>query len=174
MSCMLFPFQSFQPKLGRGAFVHPTAAVVGKVSLGERASVWPNASLRADLNRISVGAGSNVQDNAALHVSRKFPVKVGKFVSIGHGAIVHGCTIGDHCIVGMGAIVLNGARVGKNCLVAAGALVPEGRRVPAGSLVMGVPGKVVRRLTRAEIQRLKANALEYLALANAHAGRRNR
>ncbi len=168
---MLFSFKSAVPKLGAGCFIHPTAVVVGDVRFGSRCSVWLNASIRADQNKIALGNASNVQDNAVLHVSRQAAVKIGSHVSIGHSAIVHGCTIGDHTIIGMGAILLNGARIGKNCLVAAGALVTENARVPAGSLVMGVPGKVVRRLSKAEIKALKTNALEYLRLAQSHRGK---
>ena len=123
------------------------------------------------MNRIVIGEGSNVQDNAAIHVSKRAAVKIGNYVSIGHSAIVHGCTVGDNTIIGMGAILLNGAHIGKNCLVAAGALVTEKTRIPAGSLVVGVPGKVVRCLTKAEIKGLKANAKEYLQLAQSHCGK---
>lgn len=168
---MFFSFKSAVPKRGAGCFIHPTAAVVGDVRFGSRCSVWLNASIRADLNRIVIGEGSNVQDNAALHVAKHAAVKVGKHVSIGHSAVVHGCTIGDNTVVGMGAIILNGARIGTNCLIAAGALVTENVRIPAGALVMGVPGKVVRRLSKAEIRALKTNALEYIQLAQSYRGK---
>ncbi|HIH16211.1 MAG TPA: gamma carbonic anhydrase family protein [Candidatus Diapherotrites archaeon] len=168
---MLFPFGSVFPRLARRAFVHPLAAVVGRVSIGADSSVWLHAVIRADLNKINIGAKTNIQDNASLHVSRKAPIKIGDGVSIGHGAIVHGCVIGSNCIIGMGSIVLNRARIGRNCLVAAGAVVTEGMRIPTGSLVMGVPAKVKRKLSKAEIRGLRANACEYVALAASHAGK---
>ncbi len=167
---MLFPFNSFKPKIHPSVFIHPAAMVTGQVSLSDHVSVWPGVSIRADFQPVKIGEASNIQDNAVLHVTPKQGVRVGKFVSIGHGAIVHACTIGDHCIVGMGSVVLSGARIGKNCMLAAGTVILENACIPAGSLVVGVPGKVKRRLSKAEQRALKGNALEYLELAAAYRG----
>ena len=119
----------------------PTATVIGDVLLGAETGIWFGAVLRGDRDRIEIGAGSNVQDNAVVHTSRGFPARIGKEVSVGHGAILHGCTIGDRVLVGMGAIVMNGAVVGEDSIIAAGAVVTEGSAIPPGSVVMGVPGR---------------------------------
>ena len=151
------------------AFVADNATVAGDVRLGRDSSVWYGAVLRADTGRITVGAGSNVQDNAVLHTGPGLDVTVGRGTSVGHGAVVHGCTVGDGCLIGMHATILNGAVIGDGCLIAAGALVPENMQVPAGSLVIGVPGKVVRPVSAAQAAAIKANEEEYLELARAHA-----
>ncbi|PZN10706.1 MAG: gamma carbonic anhydrase family protein [Bacillota bacterium] len=149
------------PRIAPDAYVAPGAAVIGRVYLGEESSVWFGAVLRGDLDEIRLGAGSNVQDNAVLHVDRGQPCLVGRDVTIGHGAIVHGCTIEDECLIGMGAVILSGARVGRGSLVGAGALVPEGREIPPGSLVLGIPARVVRSLTSGEREALRAAAARY-------------
>ncbi|MFG2681020.1 gamma carbonic anhydrase family protein [Streptomyces sp. NPDC048392] len=157
-----------EPKVDAEAFVAPTSAVVGDVTLHAGASVWYGAVLRGDVERISVGANSNVQDNCTLHADPGFPVTVGERVSIGHNAVVHGATVEDDCLVGMGATVLNGAVIGAGSLVAAQALVPQGMRVPPGSLVAGVPAKVKRELTDEERQGVTLNGTMYAALAGQH------
>ncbi len=156
------------PKVDAEAFVAPTASVVGEVTLHAGASVWYGAVLRGDVERISVGASSNVQDNCTLHADPGFPVTVGERVSIGHNAVVHGATVEDDCLIGMGATVLNGAVIGAGFLVAAQALVPQGMRVPPGSLVAGVPAKVKRELTEEERQGVTLNGTMYAALARQH------
>ncbi|MFI1755530.1 gamma carbonic anhydrase family protein [Streptomyces sp. NPDC020571] len=156
------------PKVDADAFVAPTASVVGDVTLHAGASVWYGAVLRGDVERISVGASSNVQDNCTLHADPGFPVTVGERVSIGHNAVVHGATVEDDCLIGMGATVLNGAVIGAGSLVAAQALVPQGMRVPPGSLVAGVPAKVKRELTEEERQGVTLNGTMYAALAGQH------
>ncbi|MFD5221015.1 gamma carbonic anhydrase family protein [Streptomyces tendae] len=156
------------PKVDAESFVAPTASVVGDVTLHAGASVWYGAVLRGDVERISVGADSNVQDNCTLHADPGFPVTVGERVSIGHNAVVHGATVEDDCLIGMGATVLNGAVIGAGSLVAAQALVPQGMRVPPGSLVAGVPAKVKRELTEEERQGVTLNGTMYAALAGAH------
>ena len=138
------------------------ANVIGLVHLAARSSVWFGATLRGDNEPIEVGEGSNVQELCMLHTDPGFPLKVGAGCTIGHRAILHGCTIGANSLVGMGAIVLNGATIGENCLIGAGALVPEGRDVPAGSLVVGAPGKAIRQLDEAAIDGLKLSALSYV------------
>ncbi|MET9442191.1 gamma carbonic anhydrase family protein [Streptomyces sp. NPDC006610] len=157
-----------EPEIAGDAFVAPTAAVIGDVTLGAGASVWYGAVLRGDVERISVGARSNVQDNCTLHADPGFPVTVGERVSIGHNAVVHGATVEDDCLIGMGATVLNGAVVGAGSLVAAQALVPQGMRVPPGSLVAGVPAKVRRELSAEEREGLTLNGTMYAALAGQH------
>ena len=157
------------PQVGAAAFVADNATLAGDVTLAEESSVWYGAVLRADTGRITVGAGSNVQDNAVLHTGPGLDVTVGRGTSVGHGAVVHGCTVGDGCLIGMHATILNGAVIGDGCLIAAGALVPENMQVPGGSLVIGIPGKVVRPVSAAQAAAIKANEEEYLELARAHA-----
>lgn len=157
------------PQVGAAAFVADNATLAGDVTLAEESSVWYGAVLRADTGRIAIGENSNVQDNAVLHTGPGLDVTVGRGTSVGHGAVVHGCTVGDGCLIGMHATILNGAVIGDGCLIAAGALVPENMQVPAGSLVIGVPGKVVRPVSAAQADAIKANEEEYLELARAHA-----
>ncbi|NXY93473.1 gamma carbonic anhydrase family protein [Streptomyces sp. BR123] len=156
------------PRIDPTAFTAPTSVVVGDVTLAPGASIWYSAVLRADCGPIVLGADSNVQDNCTLHVDPGFPVTVGERVSIGHNAVVHGCTVEDDCLIGMGATVLNGAVIGAGSLVAAQALVPQGMVVPPGSLVAGVPAKVRRPLTDEEREGLKVNAAMYVELAEQH------
>ncbi|GHH50375.1 gamma carbonic anhydrase family protein [Streptomyces candidus] len=158
-----------QPRLAPGAFAAPTSVVVGEVTMAEGASLWYHAVLRADCGPIVLGADSNIQDNCTVHVDPGFPVTVGERVSVGHNAVLHGCTVEDDVLIGMGATVLNGAHIGAGSLVAAQALVPQGMRVPPGSLVAGVPAKVRRELTEEEREGLKVNALMYRDLAQQHA-----
>lgn len=156
------------PDLDPTSFVATGARVVGGVTLGAGASVWYNAVLRADGDTITVGANSNLQDNVSVHVDAGRPVVIGENVSVGHNAVVHGCTIGDGSLIGMGAVVLNGARIGSGCLVAGGAVVLEGSDIPDGSLVAGVPAKVRRELTDEERAGLLRNAEHYLAHVQEH------
>jgi carbonic anhydrase/acetyltransferase-like protein (isoleucine patch superfamily) len=157
-----------EPQIDESAFVAAGARVVGAVRLEEGASVWYNAVLRADGDSITIGAGSNLQDNVSVHVDRGSPVVIGRDVSVGHNAVVHGCTIGDGSLIGMGAVILNGARIGAGCLIAGGAVVLEGAEIPAGSLVAGVPGKVRRALGDDEKERLRGNARIYREHLAAH------
>jgi carbonic anhydrase/acetyltransferase-like protein (isoleucine patch superfamily) len=157
-----------EPKIDEAAFVAPTSSVIGDVTLEAGASVWYGAVVRGDVERISVGAESNVQDNCTLHADPGFPVRIGARVSVGHNAVVHGATVEDDCLIGMGATVLNGAVIGAGSLVAAQALVPQGMQVPPGSLVAGVPAKVKRELTEEERQGVTLNGTLYADLAKAH------
>ncbi len=152
------------PKTAPSAFIHKTAVVSGAVTLGEDVSVWPGAVLRGDIAEIVVGENSNIQDNACVHVNYNCPAIIGKGVSVGHGAIIHGSKIGDNCLIGMNAVVLE-SEIGPNCLIGAGAVVTAGKNIPAGSLVMGVPAKVVRELSEDEINGVLQNAREYVRLA---------
>ncbi|MCX5522554.1 gamma carbonic anhydrase family protein [Streptomyces bobili] len=157
-----------EPKVDQEAFVAPTSSVIGDVTLAAGASVWYGAVLRGDVERISVGARSNIQDNCTLHADPGFPVTIGERVSVGHNAVVHGASVGDDCLIGMGATVLNGAVIGAGSLVAAQALVPQGMEVPPGSLVAGVPAKIRRELTEEERQGVTLNGTLYADLAKAH------
>jgi carbonic anhydrase/acetyltransferase-like protein (isoleucine patch superfamily) len=151
-----------QPKLGKGVFIAHGAAVLGDVTLGNYSSVWYNAVLRGDINRIVVGHYTNVQDNAVLHLADDFPCIVGNYVTIGHSAVVHACKVGDETLVGMGSVILDGAVIGKQSIIGAKALVTQGSKIPPGSLVLGAPAKVVRTLTREERAGLKAWAQKYV------------
>ena len=153
------------PTLAPTARVAETAVLVGRVTLGEEASVWYGAVLRGDDNSVAVGAGTNVQDNAVLHCDPAYPLVVGRDVTVGHAAVVHGCTVGDRCLIGMGAILLNGCVIGEECIVGAGALVTQHKEIPPGSLVMGSPAKVVRPLTPEERAGLAQSAAEYRRVA---------
>ena len=157
-----------KPAVDDTAWVAPNATLAGSVRVGPGASIWYGAVLRADNEPITIGADSNVQDNCAFHVDRGKPVTLGEGVSVGHGAVVHGATIGDHVLVGMGAIVMNGAVIGDETLVAAGALITEGMEVPPRSLVAGVPAKVRRELTDAEVAKLHENATIYTGHRDLH------
>ncbi len=158
------------PALDDTAFVAGGARIVGDVRLGPQASVWYNAVLRADGDSITVGARSNLQDNVSVHVDRGSPVVIGEDVSVGHNAVVHGCTIGDGSLIGMGSVILNGAVIGAGCLIAGGAVVLEGAVIPDGSLVAGVPAKVRRELTEEERAGLIRNAAAYLTHTETHLG----
>ncbi|MDQ1122013.1 gamma carbonic anhydrase family protein [Microbacterium trichothecenolyticum] len=160
------------PTVSDDAFVASGARVIGDVTLGAGSSVWYNAVLRGDSAAIVVGDRSNVQDNVSVHVDRGRPVRIGSDVSIGHNAVVHGCTIGDGSLIGMGSVILSGAEIGAGCLVAGGAVVLEGTVVPAGSLVAGVPAKVRRALTDEERAGIRRNAETYLAHSARHSGAR--
>ncbi|WP_458779232.1 gamma carbonic anhydrase family protein [Arthrobacter sp. D3-16] len=164
----LYPFAGNTPAVHESAFVAPTASIIGNATLAEDSSAFYGVSVRADTAAISVGAGSNLQDNVVLHADPGFPCTVGERVSVGHAAVVHGCTVEDDCLVGMGATILNGAVIGAGSLVAAGAVVLEGTVVPPRSLVAGVPGKVRRELTDEEYDGVRANASRYIELAQAH------
>lgn len=144
--------------------IFPGAVVVGAVTLGENCSVWYNAVIRADEDAIVIGDGTNIQDNAVLHVTTGLPLTLGSHVTVGHGAILHSCTVGDDSLIGMGATVLDGAVIGKGCLIAAGAVVTPRSVIPDGSMVMGAPGKVRRELTAEEIADIRRNAQVYMAL----------
>ena len=160
---MLRPFRSIHPTVHPSAFVDMSAQVIGDVHIGPESSVWMNVVVRGDVNHIRIGSRTNVQDLTLVHVMREtHPTIIGDNVTIGHSAVVHGCTIEDLCLVGMGAILLNGCRIGAGSIVAAGTLVPEGMIVPPGSMVMGVPGKVRRSLTREEDVSIKWYADNYV------------
>jgi carbonic anhydrase/acetyltransferase-like protein (isoleucine patch superfamily) len=159
-----------QPSVSSEAWVAPTATVVGSATIGAGTGIFYGAVVRADMEDITIGAGSNIQDSAVVHADPGHPAQIGNNVSVGHGAVLHGCTIGDGALVGMNATVLNGAVIGAGSLIAAQALVLEGTEVPPGSLVAGVPGKVRRPLTTEEIEHCSQNAITYTELTNKHRG----
>ncbi len=156
------------PRIAPSAFVHPRAFVCGDVTIGPRVSVWPFAAIRGDTAAVNIGADSNVQDGAILHVDHGMPCVIGERVGIGHRAIVHGATVSDDCLIAMGAVLLNGVRVGSGSIIGAGALCPEGFDVPADSLVLGIPGRVVRQTTPEERARIRATVESYLTLQEQH------
>jgi len=151
-----------RPKLGKGVYIATGAVVLGDVTLGDFSSVWYNAVVRGDINRIVVGRHTNIQDNAVLHLAYEFPCLLGNYVTVGHSAVVHACTVGDEVLVGIGAVILDGAVIGRQSIIGAGALVTQGAKIPPGSLVLGAPAKVARVLTRGERARLKAWAESYV------------
>ena len=163
---MKYSLGNKQVKLvGEGHFIASNAAVIGNVTLHENSSVWFSCVLRGDAERIEVGAGSNIQDGTVLHADPGFPMVVGRNVTVGHNAMLHGCTIGDGSLVGIGAVVLNGAKVGKGCLIGANALVTEGMEIPDGSLVLGSPAKIRTQLSEEQRLALMHNADHYMGNA---------
>ena len=150
------------PTLGQGVYLARGSVVLGDVTLGDNASVWYNAVLRGEINRIVIGHHSNIQDNAVVHLADDYPCIIGNWVTVGHSAVVHACTIGEETLIGMGAVVLDGAEVGRQCLIGAKALVTPGTIIPDGSLVMGAPGKVVRTMSEKERSELKHWAEKYV------------
>lgn len=152
-----------QPKLGKSVYIAKGAHVLGDVKLGAHSSVWYGAVLRGDINRIVVGHHSNIQDNAVLHLADDYACILGNYVTVGHSAIIHACKVGDEVLIGMGAVILDGAVIGKQSLIGAKALVKQGMKIPPGSLVLGAPAKVVRKLTPEERAGLKHWATKYVA-----------
>ena len=153
------------PTIGEEVYIAKSAVVFGAVTLGDRASVWYNAVLRGDIHEITVGEGTNIQDNAVLHIADEFGCHLGNYVTVGHSAIVHACRVGDETLVGMGATILDGALVGNQCIIGANALVKQGYEIPDGSMVLGSPARVVRKLTEEERASLKNWADKYVANA---------
>ncbi len=163
----LYAIDDRHPQLAPTAWVAPSATVLGRVVLADGVGIWFGAVLRGDNEPIVIGEGSNVQENTVMHTDVGFPLTVGRGVTIGHQAMLHGCTIGDGSLIGIQAVVMNGVRIGRDCLIGAGALVPEGKTIPDRSLVLGSPGKVVRELTEEDVARIRAGAESYVARAAA-------
>ena len=158
----IYELDGHVPQLGKNAYVADSAQVIGKVTLGENASVWFGTIIRGDSEHIHIGAGSNIQDGSVLHADEGVPLKLGENVSVGHKVMLHGCTVGDGSLIGIGAVVLNHAKIGKNCLVGAGALVTEGKEFPDGSMILGSPAKAVKQLTPEQIAGLQRIAKHYV------------
>jgi carbonic anhydrase/acetyltransferase-like protein (isoleucine patch superfamily) len=161
----LYELDGMAPKVAASAWVADNAQVMGDVVLGEDSSVWFGATLRGDTETITVGRGSNIQDGSVLHADIGFPMTVGENVTVGHQVMLHGCTIGDGSLIGIGAVVLNGAKIGKHCLVGAGSLVTEGKEFPDGSMILGSPARAVKSLTPEQIDSLRMSAKHYIANA---------
>ena len=149
-------------------FIAESADVIGKVILGEHASVWYHATIRGDQDKIRIGKGTNVQDNAVIHTDAGFPVSIGDYVTIGHGAILHGCTVGENTVIGMGAILLNGCIIGKNCIIGAGTLISQNKKIPDGTVVMGNPGRIKRDVHPEEILGNRRSAELYMEEAESY------
>ena len=158
----LYQLDAHRPEVHESAWVADNAQVMGAVKLAADASVWFGCTVRGDTETIEIGEGSNIQDGTVMHADHGMPLKVGKHVTVGHMVMLHGCTIGDESLIGIGAVVLNGAKIGKNCLVGAGSLVTEGKEFPDGSMIMGTPAKVVRQLTPEQIEGLRQSARHYI------------
>lgn len=167
---MIINYKGIVPKVKGAAFVAENSTLVGDVTLGQDASIWYGAVLRADCEKIVVGTETNIQDNAVIHTDINHPCIIGSRVTVGHAAILHSCMVEDHCLIGMGAIVLNGAVIGKNSIVGAGALVTKNTVIPEGSLVIGAPAKVKRQLTEDEIATISHAADEYVELSRTLSG----
>ena len=165
---MIRPFKGVLPVVDESCYISETTDIIGNVTIGKDVNVWFGSRIRGDINRIVIGDCSNVQENSVIHVDVDSPTTIGKNVTIGHAAIIHGCTIEDNVLVGMGAIVLNDAHLTKNCIVGAGALVTQGKSFPEGSLIIGNPAKAVRVLTPEEIAHIQHSADEYVALSKMH------
>ena len=163
---MIKSFQNKTPHLGKSVFISDTASVIGDVTLGDEVNIWFGAVIRGDMHYIKIGNRTNIQDNAVVHVTTAVsPANVGSSVTVGHGAIIHGCTIENHCMIGMGTIVMDDAVIGEGSLIGAGALVPPNMKVPPKSLVVGMPGKIVRKVTSEEYTMIKERPQEYIELA---------
>lgn len=160
----IYQLDGIAPQLPEGEYtwVAPTAVLIGRVVLNKNANIWFGAVLRGDNEPIIIGENTNIQENSVLHTDMGFPLNVGPGCTVGHKAMLHGCTIGENTLIGMGATVLNGAKIGNNCIIGAGALIAEGKTIPDNSLVVGVPGKVVRQLDETAISMLKASSAHYV------------
>ncbi len=158
----LYELDGVAPRVAESAWVADSAEVMGNVVLGDNASIWFGAVLRGDNETLTIGAGTNVQDGSVLHSDHGQPLTLGERVTVGHKVVLHGCTVGDESLIGIGAVVLNGARIGKNCLVGAGALVTEGKEFPDGSMILGSPAKAVRQLTPEQMEGLRKSAQTYI------------
>lgn len=159
---MLIPLQDRTPRIHETAWIAPNATVIGAVDMAEGSSLWFSAVIRADGDTITIGPGSNVQDGCVLHADRGVRLRLGTGVTVGHNAVLHGCLVDDHVLIGMGAVVLNGASIGSGSIIGAGAMVPEGSEIPPNSMVLGLPGKVRRPTTAAEREQIRANARLYV------------
>ena len=158
----MYELADLSPQVAESAWVADSAQVMGRVALAKDSSVWFGVVIRGDTESISIGEGSNIQDGSVLHADMGQPIVVGKHVTVGHKVMLHGCTIGDESLIGIGAIILNGAKIGKNCLVGAGSLVTEGKEFPDGSMIIGSPAKVVRSLTPEQMEVLRLSAKHYI------------
>lgn len=155
---------NMKPNIHKETFIAESANVMGDIIIGEGSSIWYGAVIRGDIENITIGKYTNIQDNATVHTETNIPTGIGDYTVVGHNAIVHGCQVGNNCLIGMGAIVLNGAVIGDNSIIGAGSIITEGKIIPPNSLVLGTPGKIVREVTKVEIDEIKKNALRYYDL----------
>lgn len=163
---MIINFKNMKPNISEGCFIAESAQVIGDLTLGKNSSIWFGAVVRADVNKIFIGNGTNIQDNSTIHVNRSGPmVEIGDNVTIGHNVVLHGCKIQNNCLIGMGAIILDGAQIGENTIIGAGSLVTSNKIIPSGVLCMGSPARVIRNLTESEITANKNNAIHYVNLS---------
>jgi carbonic anhydrase/acetyltransferase-like protein (isoleucine patch superfamily) len=165
---MLYKYKDYIPKTGKNCLTAEGSKVIGNVKMGDNCSIWYNAVIRGDIEKIEIGDFTNVQENSALHVDHEESLKIGSYVTIGHNAVVHACNVGDNCLIGMNATILSGAAIGDNCIIGAGALVPENKEIPEGSLVLGVPAKVIRNLSEEEKEHIHHHAVNYAGLIEEH------
>jgi carbonic anhydrase/acetyltransferase-like protein (isoleucine patch superfamily) len=165
---MILEHQGKMPKIHSDAYIAPNATIIGRVSVKEKSSIWYNVVLRGDYNKIEIGKYTNIQDNSVLHISHKYSTILGDYITVGHNAIVHACNVGNNCLIGMGSIILDGAKIGENTIIGAGAMVTSEKEIPSGVLVLGSPGKVVRKLTDEEIKGIKDSALHYAEYGQDH------
>ncbi|HYF82738.1 MAG TPA: gamma carbonic anhydrase family protein [Clostridia bacterium] len=167
---MVVLYKHYKPETEKSAFIAESSTLIGRCFIGEDCSIWFNAVLRADVNEIRIGRGTNIQDGCVVHCDRDFKVSIGEDVTVGHNAIIHGCTIGSNCIIGMGSTVLDGAVIGDNVIVGANSLITSGKIIPSGVLVMGSPAKVVRELTLDEIEGIRHSVKGYVTLSKEYTG----
>ncbi|WP_297994242.1 gamma carbonic anhydrase family protein [uncultured Clostridium sp.] len=162
---MIMDFEGINPKINKNTYISESVDIIGNVEIDENANIWFGTRLRGDMNKIVIGANTNIQENSVVHVDVNSPCIIGKDVTIGHGAIIHGCTISDNVLVGMGSIILNNAKIGKNTIIGAGSLVTQGKSFKDGVLILGNPAKIVRELTDDEIKSIKSSAGNYVSLS---------
>jgi carbonic anhydrase/acetyltransferase-like protein (isoleucine patch superfamily) len=165
---MIKNLKDVKPKIHEGAFVAESAYIIGDVEIGEGTSIWYGAVLRGDIEGIKVGIFTNIQDNATVHTETGVPTRIGDYTVVGHNAIVHGCTVGSNSLIGMGSTILNRAVIGNNCIIGAGSVITEDKVIPDNSMVLGIPGKIVRQVTDDEIAAIKTNAMRYYDLWKKH------
>lgn len=162
---MIQPYQNHRPQFGKNVRLHDSAVVIGRVSLGDGVNLWPFSCLRADLASIQVGVRTNIQDGCVIHTDTNRAARVGEDCVVGHLACIHACTVGNRCLIGIHSTILTGAEIGDECVIGAGALIPEGKKIPPRSLVVGIPGKIVRQVTDEEVKLILKGVEEYLLLA---------
>ncbi len=162
---MIFKFNNNEPVIAKNVYTAPGSKIIGDVIIEENSSIWYNAVIRGDMDKIKIGKKTNIQENSTLHVDVSTPLTIGNEVTVGHGAILHGCKINDNCLIGMGAKVLNNAEIGKNTIIGAGTVITENKNIPPNSLVLGVPGKIVREIEEKQIKEIKKSAQDYFKLA---------
>jgi len=165
---MILPYTEYKPEIHNSCYISENATVIGRVSIKKNASIWYGTVVRGDGNQITIGENTNIQDNCTIHINSTMPTIIGENVTVGHGAIIHACTIGNNVLVGMGSIILDGAIVNDNVIIGAGSLIPPGKKIPSNSLVMGAPAKIVRELTEDDLRGIKESAKDYVVTANNH------